>query len=255
MTTESTSPETNAKDLGLAQLLATGLEGETLVSLTTRKKGVTRGGLVYDDDLVHVLLWTGFNYGDLVDMSIKYFAKLDQDKQTVHALLDHCHACGREDVTLEDVILAGQELQDSLWKSHNSSKKEHEPSLRDERYKPLEVNGSHVKGCKVFVGEASEDYRDPVPGSIYITGLKLAEQVLDPAPNGHWEAKQAPIAFAKEELRKRLPVGRFVSYVFQGRESGIILTGPEAVLRAQQKELHVDPGAILALFSLRNIKK
>src|SRR3990170_2322039 len=71
---------TNTDNTTLALNLASARKG-TFTGLITRKVGATRGSgankMRYGDDLVHVCLYTGFDYGRLVERSREQLQAMD----------------------------------------------------------------------------------------------------------------------------------------------------------------------------------
>ena len=228
------------------------LDQGTLVSLQTRKKGVARGAkgsrMVYGDDLVHVLLWTGFEYKALVERSRRKLLALN-DGTLIRKLTKVAHDHGFGGANTTDSSLAIQEVQAWLDQACAPS----QAFLTDDPgvWKPLVVNGTMVKGCRVYNGPAKpQDGRAPVPGRIYIQGMKLGEKILEAAPNGPWETQSSMKTSAKKLLRSQLPVGLYAQYVLEPNVVGDLKVGRAASAAAQLAGVLVDPEAVRSLFKI-----
>lgn len=252
---------TNAADTGLATALVDiGDSGQgTLVFLTVRKKGTARGPsasrVIYGNDLVQVLIWTGFDYKALIERSHK---KLHSPsmwgsgtfiKDLMRATMDR----GCLDVTLQDAAEAVQELDDRFLRVINgvpgAMDSDQEPM--NPVWEPLKVEGQIVRGGKVYVGAGDvNDPRAPVPGTIYMDGVKLGENVLDPAPNGAWLPKQRAKTVAKEVLESWLPIGLYVRYCLDKEGMTTVQVGSAASGLAKQAGIPIDPEAIRSLFKI-----
>ena len=256
---------TNASDMTLASELS-GLgdieKGQgTLVSVVVKKKGVERGTapnkVIYGDDTVHALIWSGFTYKALVERSYKKLHQEWDKGNLFHTLLEQVTAAGYPEVTLSDVASAVQEVDESFKKVLAEPLDDMDlPDGSGEETKapiwePLTIDGQTVRGAKVYIGEGnSSDPRAPVKGSVYIDGVKLGERVQVAAPNGHWKAKQKPKTVAKEILRDRLPIGLYVRYPLDKAGLGGVRVGAAASAYAKQDGVVVDPEAIRSLFKV-----
>lgn len=263
----NTTIASNATDVGLASSLTCLGDMEmgqgTLVSLQVKKKGVARGPaesrIIYGNDFVHVLLWSGFHYLSLVERSHK---KLHEEWSKGHLFRDLIKAvqdAGFATVTVDDVAKAVQELDESLRASMDTAVKDplvEGAPVDDEEgsvpvWEPLMVNGVVIQGAKVYVGPGNlDDPRAPVKGSIYIDGVKLGEKVLSPAPNGHWNAKQKPKTVAKDILRSQLPIGLYARYCLTGEQFRSIEVGQKAGEAAKTAGILIEPEAIRSLFKI-----
>lgn len=261
MSTE-TQNQTNAQDATTAATLSSiGASGNgTLASIILRKKGTVRGTapnkVIYGDDYVHVLIWTGFTYKALVERSHKKLHEIWGQGSLFKDLLKTVIDQGHFDATLDDVAVAVQELDANFLKVINGGEYEEDgPYVPSEDHvavwEPLKVDGQVVQGAKVYVGQGnSKDPRAPVKGTIYIDGVKLGEKVLEAAPNGHWLAKQKPKTVAKEILRSMLPVGLYVRYCLAPESVTLTKVGAEAANHAKSAGVHVEPEAIRSLFKI-----
>jgi len=259
---------TNANDAGLAGELS-GLgdldAGQgTLVSVVVRKKGVARGPatarVVYGDDTVHSLIWSGFTYRALVERSYKKLHEEWSKGSLMHNLLKEVQDAGCATVTVHDVAAAVQEIDESFKKVLASTDEDDNPlsgfdePVEPEKapiWEPLKVNGQTVRGAKVYIGEGNaKDPRSPVKGNVYLDGVKLGEKVLTSATNGAWKPKQQPKTVAKEILKARLPVGLYVRYLLDRESMASVKIGSAASAHAKQEGVLVDPEAIRSLFKV-----
>lgn len=224
----------------------------TLISLQLKKKGVSRGRaperLTYNDDHVHVLLWSGFQYKDLVERSFKKLHQLWGEGNLAKKLLKATQDAGHPSITIEEVMVGIQEIEDSLLKIIQGSKSDEElPSI----WSRLEVDGKPIRGAKVYNGDGNpNDSRSPVKGTVYIDGVKLGERIITPAPNGHWKSNQKPKTAAKNILRRWLPMGLYVSYSLEPDRLIDLKVGDEAGHFAKSENVPVDPIAIKSLFKI-----
>lgn len=250
-------PRTNTKDSKTAAALAEigNLDQGTLVSYQGQKKGVLRGRggakMVYGDDHVHVLLWTGFSYEALVERSLKKLIELENSGTLITDLTAEVMAKGLS-VNAQDVCAAIQELKDSLKRAVDPGSVT-SPARSDSDYifEPLMVDGTKVKGAKVYVGGGDENNpRAPKPGTVYVDGVKLGEKIVAPAPNGHWKANSKAKTVAKNILRHKLPVGLYVRYALEPERVGELLVGDAAAEAAKASGVQVDPSTIKSLFKI-----
>lgn len=251
------STDINATDPKLAGVLSHigSLDQGTLASAILRKRGVTRGPkharVIYGNDFVHVLLWTGFYYKALVKRSHKKLHEFWDTGNLIKSIIkelqkESCRA------TVEDVSRAIQELDDGFLKviNGNGSKVESEETSNSV-WRPLEVDGKIIRGSKVYRGPGNpSDPRAPVPGTIYLDGVKLGEKVLAAAPNGHWNAKSTPKTRAKGLLRSWLPIGLYVRYSLDPENLLSVKVGKEAGAHAKKEGVQVDPESIRSLFKI-----
>jgi len=250
MTTEST----------LATGLGTVGQG-TVVSLIVRKKGVLRGPTgnqkVYGDDLVHVLLWSGFHYKALAERSYKKLLEIQSSGHLYTDLVKAARSKGAEEATIEDACAAVQEVADSLRLASLAPDRDI-PLLTSNDgpsgvWKPLVVDGEVVVGAKVYDGP--EGLRQdgplaPTPGAIYLDAVKLGEVVLNPAPNGPWEVKSSPKTVVKDLVKAMLPSGLFVRYCLNESNLLAVKTGKAASLSAKRGGVQVNAEAVRSLFKI-----
>jgi len=228
------------------------LDQGTLCYLELQKKGVTRGKgadkLVYGDDTVAVLVWTGFSYEALTKRSIKKMEVMPDLHKTVlaAAIAINPH------ITLDDVCAGVQELRSSMHRvvSEPSGRVE-APDEKDSVWEPLVVDGVKIRGSKVYAGAPRpDDPRAPKPGTIYVDGVKLGQVVLKPAPNGAWKKSSKPKTVAKEILEDMLPRGLYVRYALEPARVQKIKVGREASEAAVAAGVPIDPESIRSLFKI-----
>jgi len=265
--------QTNTGDIKMATVLSEigDLDQGTLVSLVLKKKGVQRGPsgarVVYDDDFVHVLVWSGFHYQALVERSFKKLHQLWGAGDLTKKLIQEVQAAGHMGVTVGDVAEAIQEVEDSLLKVIRSGQKvedgngnsdgyadradEEMIEERESVWTPLEVDGKRIRGAKVYEGSGDPNNpRAPIKGTVYVDGVKLGEKVLTPAANGTWRAKQKPKTVAKNLLRSWLPIGLYVRYALEPERLLTVKVGDEAGNYAKTEGVPVDPLAVKSLFKI-----
>lgn len=260
--------QTNTENTRMAGILSeVGNVGQgTLISLMVRKKGCTRGPaskrVIYGDDFVHVLLWTGFHYAALVQRSHKKLHELWGKGNFVSTLLAEVHKTGYMEATVKDSAEAIQETDEALLKVINGVLNQPEddsgtdvPEIAEDDpkpvWEPLKVDGVTVLGAKVYIGEGDKDNpRAPVPGMIYLDGVKLGEKVLTPAANGPWKPKKKAKTVAKDILRSWLPVGLYARYCLNPEQTLSVAVGQKASNLAKESGVQVDPEAIRSLFKI-----
>lgn len=266
---------TNATNTVLASTLAgigtDTLGNGTLVLLTVRKKGVTRGAgdkkLVYGDDTVQVLLWAGFTYKALVERSYKKLHEMWQGGTLFRDLQKAAIDAGCHDVTLADVAEGAQEVEAGLLRIINAHDKEGLDPATDDAFgdggfapssfgggasdvvptwEQLVVNGVPVVGAKVYIGAN----KALTAGTVYMDGVKLGERVLVPAANGAWAPKQRTKTVVKDLLRDKLPVGLYARYALTPENLQDVKVGGTAATAAKAGGIVIDPTAIRSLFKL-----
>ena len=220
---------------------------------------MTRGAskTVYGDDLVHVLLWCGFQYKALVERSYQKLQGFRNQGKLITTLQTATQKAGFEVVTLRDAAEAIQEVEESLTRilrggfDHVEGPRTPQEDGHKVIWEPLVVGGQRVRGAKVYIGDGDpNDSHAPVPGSIYLDGVKLGEKVLEPAPNGPWLAKQKAKTVAKEILRSWLPSGLYVRYCLDPKYRQELRVGREAGQHAKGAGVIVEPESIRALFKV-----
>ena len=229
-------------------------EQGTVFTAQVHKMGEERGKVVYGDDIKQVLIWTGFAYRALIARSMKiltyqlgkggYIEKLARATLEVH-----------EGTTIENVCHALQEIRDGFRRKLGDGFQKDNNDLPPTRgqgvWAPLVISGITVRGCSVYSGPARPDNpRAPVPGTVYVKGLKLGEKMVTPAPNGQWKADSKPKTLAKQIIKESLPVGLYCSYRLEpSRVSGIAVAADVAKVVREQKIL-IDPEALTSIFKV-----
>lgn len=244
---------TNANFAAVAAALEDGKVG-TFTGLVTRKRGAERGRgadkKTYGDDLVHVVLVTGFSYRRLCERSLEELTDLDlvtlANSEAKKGLVGY-EGRGKNavevPVTLADFEAAKAELAESLAKSEAGLNE----STSDHVYESLVVGGVTVRGGRVYrcckddadhecrCRDCTGDKKAPLNGTVFLQGLKVGETVLEPAANGPLPAsKSAPKTVAKHLLRRYLPVARYVSYRLEPGTEFRLAVGGTAVLEADK---------------------
>ena len=258
-------PQTNADNTKLASVLTEigDLGQGTLTSLVLRKKGSVHGRgpdkVVYDNDFVQVLLWTGFHYQALIERSHQKLQTLWSKGDLVQTLIQTVMDSGHPEVTVQDAAEAVQETNDAYLRVLSGGHSTDLPDLpsvpvegeRSPVWEPLKVDDQLVRGAKVYVGQGDpNDPRSPKKGTIYIDGVKLGEKILEPAPNGHWSPNQRAKTAAKDILRSWLPSGLYVRYCLDKESLLIVKVGAAAAVHAKEGKLLIEPEAIRSLFKV-----
>jgi hypothetical protein len=119
-------------------------------------------------------------------------------------------------------------------------------STTEHVYEPLVVNGETVRGSRVYTGNPNGQDA-ATPGTVYLQGLKIGERVLDAAPNGPVPASQsAAKTVAKNVLRSRLPVARYVSYKLDAAGGWLLSAGGAAVAACDTNGVTLDADRVNA---------
>lgn len=260
------SHATNASSILTAAILAKSKTG-SFTGLVIRKKGEEKGKgpdrKLYGDDQVHVNIITGFDYLRLVKRSLKALDAVT-DAQVVENDVKYqqklAKDAGKSDddvaavtarFTEADVAVARAEMIESFNKTLAGTNE----STTDDVFEPLVVDNETVKGSKVYrckrkAGKDGECYcrecsgwtpdtkgrKPPVDGSIYLTGLKIFEKVLEPAKNGPVPpANSSAKTLAKDALRHVCPIRRFVQFVLEPRGEWMLHAGGTAALEATDR--------------------
>jgi len=244
---------TNSISPVLAANLASARKG-TFTSLIIRKEGEERGAAgnktVYGDDLVQVVIITGFRYENLVARSRDMLAAMTDAEVDALVARGYTGWQGRGakavevPVTRADFDAARAELTDSFDKTLAGTNE----STTDHVYEPLVVNGETVRGSRVYTGNPNGQDA-ATPGTVYLQGLKIGERVLDAAPNGPVPASQsAAKTVAKNVLRSRLPVARYVSYKLDTSTPGawLLSAGGAAVAACDTNGVTLDADRVNA---------
>lgn len=224
---------TNASSAALAAHLASAKLG-SFVGLVIKKQGTERGRgaakMTYGDDTVHTVIVTGFRYDRLVERSLDKLVGMNPADVVAAGLVDG----DGNAVTMADVQTAMADLATSL----NASATDTNSSTTDHVYDPLVVDGQVVRGCRVYKCVAGDpahdckcrdctgDAKAPKAGTIYLQGLAVGSKVIVPAANGPVPAsKSRADVVAKNWIRARLPIGRYVSYRLEAGEPWMLAAG------------------------------
>lgn len=250
-----TTPTMNTGTLSALNDLIDLPEQGTILTACIKKMGVERGTAgskaVYGDDTKQVLIWTGFSHRALIERSMKilthqlgkggYIERIARATLEVH-----------EGTTIEDVCHALQETRDWFRKVllSNLEPPDDRPA-QGGPWEPLVINGVKVRGCSVYMGPPNPaNHRAPVPGTVYVKGLKLGEKMVDPAPNGQWTPDSRPKTIAKQIILESLPVGLYCQYRLEpSRVSGLAVAA-NAVTVAKELQIVIDPSALVSLFKV-----
>lgn len=187
-----------------------------LASLTIRKVGKEKGRgenrQRYGDDLVQVMIVTGFRYDRLVARSLEMLHARMQSPGALEALtsLGAVTVAKGNPVTEADYHAA----YDALVASYQRTLAGENQSTSAHVFEPLVVDGQRLPGCKVYTGEGDpDDPRTPVPGQVNLSGIFVSQRVITPAPNGPVPPPASKaVTVAKGILTRDLPVSRYVSY-------------------------------------------
>jgi hypothetical protein len=124
-------------------------------------------------------------------------------------------------------------------------------------YDALTVDGENVRSGRVYkcTGEAScrcrhctGDSKAPLPGTVYVQGLAIGHKVIEPAPNGPAPTpKSAPKTVAKNLLRSKLPVSRYVSYALEPGTDFLLRAGGAAAAEVTKAGIKIDTTVLKAV--------
>lgn len=249
------SMTTNAADSKTAATLAdlADMDQGTLMCAMVHKMGDERGRaghkVVYGDDQVLVVIWTGFRYRALIARSKKMLDREIQrggyiERLARQTLEEH------EDTKIEDVCEAIQETRDWFRKVLSGEENSGTPPL-GAIWEPLTIDGQQVQGSRVYTGPARPELpRAPVPGTIYVQGVKLGEKMVTPAANGPWRPDSKPKTLAKGLMKESLPIGLYCQYKLTPERVSEIAVGKEAVAMAKKHGVGIDIDAVRKLFKI-----
>jgi len=223
----------------------------TLVFLTVKKKGVKRAGQIYNDDLTQVLLWSGFHYRALVQRSMDQLDMLD-DGTLRRNLAGDLMLAGFENVKMDDVTLAVQKVRESFQRvlrdAKDSDPEDESPRMEGSVFQPYVVNGQEVRGAKVYMGKGGPDPRSPVPGTVYLDGVKLGEHCLSEVEK--WSPLSKGLTIAKTMLKSYLPIGLYARYALDESSLRSLYVGKEAAEKVRETPIAINPDAIRLLFKI-----
>jgi hypothetical protein len=160
---------------------------------------------------VAVLVWSGFSYKALVARSDRKLNELLNRGRFIEKITRYVYALNQT-VTVDDVCAALQETR--TWFRKVLADGTGTPGAPTTgTWDPFYMAGERVRGARVYAGQARpEDARAPIPGTLYVQGVKLGEVVIDPAANGPWRPNSAPKTLAKDAIKQLLPVGLYCQY-------------------------------------------
>ncbi len=250
--------DTNAASVPTAIALAQAARGR-FWGLIIRKQGVSRGRgpskKVFGDDLVHVVIYGGFDYGNLVRRSREQLQSMNPSEIVADFAAKGITDGNGNPIRLADVCKAVADLDESFRKSLDGTN----VSTVEHVYEPLVVDGETVRGAKVYkcikddpvhkchCRACTGDPKAPVEGQINLQGLKIGETVVEAAENGPIPpSKSRADVVAKRVIRSRLPVGRYVSYRLEPGQDYILRVGPEAAIAATKDGVVCDPVRVKA---------
>lgn len=247
---------TNANNVALAVALDGAKKG-TFTGIVTRLVGATRGPkgakTRYSDALVHDTVVTGFSYRGLKarDRAILE-AITDADLKVLvgagHEAYDHPRrkTAALVGLTLKDFRDAVDAMIASCKKSEDGTNK----ATHDDVFESLEVNGSPVRGARVYVGPTDPTKTPAAPeGTVYLSGLRVGRTVLEEPVNGWLPAGKKGVASKAKGLITstfKLPSRRFVSYKLDPNKAGewVLRVGGQAATAADADGVSVDPQVV-----------
>ena len=251
----------NTDYVTIASNMADARKGSTITGIITRLQGSDRlapgekrGGkqLRYSDHLVHDLIITGFSYENLVKRSLEALNGMSIKALAQEFANETCwdgrgkNAVERT-VTVADVTAAMDDLRDSFTKTLNGTNE----STNAHVFEPLVVDGETVRGGKVYNGGTSNDPKAPQDGDVHISGLRIARKVIEEAANGSLpKSKSAGKSVAKSLIKRKLPVGRYVSYRLRAGDDFILRVGGAAAIAAKDHEVEVRNTTVEAVFGI-----
>lgn len=236
--------QSNSNSNLLALLLKDSRKG-TFTGLITRKVGVVRGRgenrKRFGDDQVHVTMVTGFRYENLVARSLKQLDQMDLDLELTNSISQGIVDGHGNPLTKEDFQAAFEELKTSFQTTLDPAKES--TSTTKGVFDPLVIDGETVRGSRVYRCTGTKNCgcrncnpdnpKAPLPGTIYLQGLKIHQTILEKAPNGPAPmAKSKAKTVAKNFLKNQLPVSRYVSYRLEPGTDFILRAGGTAETEA-----------------------
>ena len=93
-------------------------------------------------------------------------------------------------------------------------------------------------------GDCSGDPKAPADGTIYLSGLKIGETVIEAAANGAAPATvSAAKTVAKDWIRRKLPSRRYTRYRLEAGGDWILRIGGSAAVEADKDGVKVSKSA------------
>jgi len=213
----------------------------SFIGLIYTCQGVMRGRGAgrkrYGDDQIHATIVAGFSYRGLMERDLEALLEF-LGRADLSAELDALAARGSKGwirpraknasqvpVTAAHIRQALDELIEARTRFLNNGPT---PS-KTEYFEPLEVNGSVVRGARVYRGHPTDPSKNASePGTIYLSGLVISRQVLTPAANGYGpKTRSGPVVVAKRMLIKHLelPSRRFRTYRLRPLDNWVLNMG------------------------------
>jgi hypothetical protein len=159
-----------------------------------------------------------------------------------------------EDTTIEDVCYALQEVREwfrRILADGGGVHPPYGPPPVGAVWEPLEIDGVKVRGSRIYTGPARpDDPRAPVPGTIYVQGVKLGERLVTPAANGKWRPNSKPKTLAKNIIKESLPIGLYCQYRLEPERVSDVMVGGKAAKAAKAAKIGIDPDALRSLFKI-----
>lgn len=255
----NTTVSTNAANTVLASDLAAGRASATFTGIVIRLTGSEYGPkgakVRVGDALVHDTIVSGFKYRNLKDRDIQALLAVTlQDLRDLeaqnHEAWDRPRAKAAKKVRL--VLADYQDALKALLESANKSYAGTNESTTDHVYEPLVVDGELVRGCRVYVGHATDPSKNCAePGTVYLQGLRVGRRVLEQPENG-WSnpnSRSGVAATAKKLVSRlaKLPSKRYVSYKLDPKGEWVLNLGGAAAAAADADDVTVDPVAVDAV--------
>ena len=212
--------------VSLADLVESSGGSPRFVKFSTRLAGEVQKGVRRGDHLVETILLVGFSYSSMIERSR---AQLEAASSDPNFALNVCLLMATrglaDEITgdpitikdVEDAINGTVRGRKGLLTSYTETLAgaNHDYSCENV-YEPLNVDGTIVEGCKVYVGDGNpEDPKAPVRGTVYINGVTISSKVVQESVNGNKiPSRRGAVAMVKDYLEERLnlPAARFRTY-------------------------------------------
>jgi len=228
--------------LTLGDSLASDHWTNRMVSIAVQKVGAVRGGKANpvrygDDKVLSIMLPTSYMNVQTRTLDI-LIEELRSNPDLFTDLAAKADSRGIKGwakgqevaITAADFKKAYDALVASLTKTVNGVNQ----STSEHVYEPLVVDGQNVPCAKVYVGGGNpDDKRTPIVGSIYVSGLQLAQHVLEEAENGPVPSSKSRADVVAKRLVTawlKLPNRRWRTYRLPANEAWRIKTGADAAV-------------------------
>lgn len=213
-----------------------------MVSIATQKVGVTRGPKgnktrFGDDKVLSILLPTSYTNVQQRAMD-KLIEALRNNPNLFADLAAKADAKGIKGWAKgQEVALTAADFKkayDATVASLTKTLAGVNQSTNAHVYEPLVVDGETIPCAKVYIGGGDpDDKRTPTVGSIYVSGLQLAQHVLEEAENGPVPAsKSRGDVVAKRLISSwlKLPNRRWRTYRLPANEAWRLKTGADVAI-------------------------